>query len=72
MKKSMRIAGCLILLAGWAVFLWPYSGSKEKPGAIYSLGHWFDLSWEIGLSLIGVGLLTIILSALVGLGGETT
>ncbi|MBW1809271.1 MAG: hypothetical protein JRJ19_08600 [Deltaproteobacteria bacterium] len=72
MKKKVCIIGCLILVAGWAVFLWPYSGPSEKPGAFYALGHWFDLSWELGLSLIGIGLLTVIFSAMVGLGREPT
>lgn len=64
--KLLKYIGYLFLLIGIAGFVVVFFVIKipQEKNAVYFLGHWWDLKWEIKIPLLVITILGIILSTI--------
>ena len=57
--KSYLITGILLILFGSSVLLRVYLQGDEKVYAYYAFNHWFDLTWEVAIPTLLVGIILL-------------
>jgi|GEM_PF-6407060 len=53
----------VIAIAAWT---FPSVHASEKPGALFAFGHWWDISWQVGLPAAIAALATAVTGAAIG------
>jgi hypothetical protein len=64
MRKVSLTFGLSFITLGLILVAVPEFRAGEKPDAIFFLGHWFDIVWELGAPCLSLGAVLCIVSAL--------